>query len=210
MILYSYWRSTTSLRVRAVLNLKGFDYDIVPVNLIKGEQSDPAFTAINPSGGVPVLQLEDGTILSQSHAIIEYLDRVRPTPPLLQKDPVARAQEMAAVYSVAMDVHPLNNLKVLTYLSGPLAHSPEEVKTYVRHWMGEGLRAFQTIIRPLTPYAFGNHIGLADICLVSQMVNARKWGMDLSPFSRLVEIDALCRTHPAIDAAMPENQPDAA
>lgn len=209
MKLYSYWRSTTSLRVRAVLNLKGFDYEIVPVNLIKGEQSTAPFSVFNPSKGVPVLELDDGTVLSQSHAIIEYLDRLCPTPPLLPSDPLARAQEMAAVYCVAMDVHPINNLRVLSYLGGPLGHSKDEIASYVRHWLNEGLTAFQSMVRKGTRYSFGDTIGLADICLVSQMVNARKWNADLSSFGRLVDIDTLVRADPLISAAMPENQPDA-
>ena len=208
--LYSYWRSTTSLRVRAVLNLKGFDYEIAPVNLLTGAQSGPAFSAINPSQSVPVLVLEDGTALSQSLAIIDYLDVLRPNPPLLHSDPLHRAQERAAAYAIAMDIHPVNNLKVLNYLRGPMDQPESEVIRYVHYWMHHGLEAFQRKIRTDTAFAFGERIGLADICLVSQLVNARRWAFDLTPFDRLCDIDARALSNPLIAAAMPENQPDAA
>lgn len=208
--LYSYWRSTTSLRVRAVLNLKGFDYEIVPVNLLTGAQSGPAFSAINPSQSVPVLVLEDGTALTQSLAIIDYLDVLRPNPPLLHSDPLHRAQERAAAYAIAMDIHPVNNLKVLNYLRGPMDQPESEVIRYVHHWMHHGLEVFQRKIRTGTAFAFGERIGLADICLVSQLVNARRWAFDLTPFDRLCEIDARAVSTPSIAAAMPENLPDAA
>jgi len=207
--LYSYWRSTTSLRVRAVLNLKGFEYEILPVDLLAGAESEEWFAELNPSRGVPVLILEDGSMLSQSHAIIDYLEALRPAPSLLPSDPRLRALEMAAAYSIAMDIHPVTNLRVLNYLRGPMTQPEEEVIKFVHYWMHQGLMAFQLKIGKNTAFAFGETIGLADICLVSQMVNARRWGLDLTPFDRLCEIDALTRSNPSIAQAMPENQPDA-
>lgn len=207
--LYSYWRSTTSIRVRCVLNLKKFDYQIVPVNLLESAQTSDKFAALNPAMGVPVLVLSDGTVLTQSLAIIDYLDAIRPEPPLLQEDAVMRAKELSAAYCIAMEIHPVNNLRVLNYLRGTFGQCEDEISAYVLHWMHSGLMAFQKTIRTDTPFAFGDRLGLADICLVSQMFSARRWGLDLQPFGRLCEIDALMREHPAIAAAMPENQPDA-
>jgi len=192
-----------------VLNLKAFDYEILPVNLLAAAESEEWFAQLNPSRGVPVLILEDGSALSQSHAIIDYLEALRPAPSLLPSDPRLRALEMAAAYSIAMDIHPVTNLRVLNYLRGPMTQPEEEVIKFVHYWMHQGLMAFQLKIGKNTAFAFGETIGLADICLVSQMVNARRWGLDLAPFDRLCEIDALTRSNPSIAQAMPENQPDA-
>lgn len=209
MKLYSYWRSSTSLRVRAVLNLKKFDYQIVPVDLLAGAHHHAEFEALTPSAGVPVLELDNGIVLTQSHAIIDYLEALRPTPALLPVDPLARAEQLAAAYCIAMDIHPVNNLRVLNYLRKELHQDPEAVTAYVNHWMHEGLSAFQTLIRRGSDFSFGKTLGLADICLVSQMVNARRWGLDMTPFGRLIEIDARAKENPAIKAAMPDHQPDA-
>lgn len=192
-----------------MLNLKGFDYEILPVNLLAAAESEAWFAELNPSRGVPVLILEDGSALSQSQAIIDYLEALRPAPSLLPSDPRLRALERAAAYSISMDIHPVTNLRVLDYLRGPMTQPEEEVIKFVHHWMHQGLMAFQLKIGKGTAFAFGETIGLADICLVSQMVNARRWGLDLAPFDRLCEIDALTRTNPSIAQAMPENQPDA-
>lgn len=208
MKLYSYWRSTTSLRVRAALNLKGLSYDYAPVNLVTGEQGG-AYAGINPSKGVPALELDDGTVLTQSLAILNYLDEVHPEPALLPADPLARAQVRAAADCIALDIHPVNNLKVLGYLKGPFERSQDDAVVWMRHWMHEGFSAFQTLIRDDTPFSFGPRPGLADLCLVGQMVNARRWGLDLTGFDRLVEIDAACQKIDAIARAMPEHQPDA-
>ncbi|SDO23000.1 maleylacetoacetate isomerase/maleylpyruvate isomerase [Lutimaribacter pacificus] len=209
MKLYSYWRSTTSVRVRIALNLKGVAYDIETIDLPKGEQKADSYAALNPMKGVPTLVLDDGTALTQSMAILDYIDTVWPEPPLYPADPRERALVDAAAHAIALDIHPVNNLKVLGYLKGTLGHSQDETVDWMRHWMHEGFTAFQQLIRPGTPFCFGDTIGMADLCLVGQMVNARRWGLDLAPFARLVEIDARARERDAVQRGMPENQPDA-
>lgn len=209
MKLYSYWRSTTSFRVRAALNLKGVPYDIEPVDLISGQQSAGEYCEINPGKGVPALELDDGRIITQSVAILDYIEENWPSPPLLPEDPVTRAQVRAAAAQIALDIHPVNNLKVLAYLKGPLGHSQDEAVAWMNHWMTEGFTAFEKLLRRGTPYCFGETIGLADLCLVGQMLNARRWGCDLSQFGRLEDIDARCRENEAVHRALPEQQPDA-
>lgn len=208
MMLYSYWRSTTSLRVRAALNLKGVPYDIRCVNLTEGVQHRSDYAALNPARGVPTLVLDDGTVLTQSMAILEWLDEAYPSTALLPSDPVARAQVRAAAQIIAMDIHPINNLKVTEHLKG-MGHSADEVSDWMRHWMAQGFAAFQAMISQEGPFSFGDTLTQADLCLVGQMVNARRWGLDLTPFARLVSIDKAARAIPAISAALPENQPDA-
>lgn len=207
--LYSYWRSTTSLRVRAALNLKAVPYVIEPVNLLEGEQKAAEYVRLNPGKGVPSLVLEDGTVLVQSMAILDWLEQAYPEPPLLPQDPVARAKVQAAAHQIAMDIHPVNNLKVLGYLKGRLGQDQAACVDWMNHWMHEGFTAFQAMIGPGGDFCFGDQPGLADLCLVGQMVNARRWGCDLTPFERLVEIDENCRAVEAIARAMPEQQPDA-
>lgn len=208
MMLYSYWRSTTSLRVRAALNLKGVPYDIRCVNLTDGAQHRSGYAALNPAQGVPTLVLDDGTVLTQSMAILEWLDDAYPSTALLPSDPVKRAQVRAAAQIIAMDIHPINNLKVTEHLKG-MGHSADEVSDWMCHWMAQGFAAFQAMISPEGPFSFGDTLTQADLCLVGQMVNARRWGLDLTPFARLVSIDKAARAIPAIAAALPENQPDA-
>ena len=208
MRLYSYWRSTTSYRVRIALHLKGIDHEVVPVNLAKGEQHSPGFAALNPARGVPVLVLEDGTTLTQSLAIIDYLEGIQPKPALLPYRQPERALVMAAAHVVALDIHPVNNLRVVQRLK-TMGHGPEETAGWMRHWMNEGLSAFQAMIGTDTPFAFGDAPGLADICLVAQLYNAHRWGLDLTPFARLTEIEGNCLALEAFARARPEAQPDA-
>lgn len=208
MILYSYWRSTTSLRVRAALNLKGLDYEIRPVNLLEGAQNAPGYAALNPVQGVPTLVLADGTALTQSMAILDWLEETHPEPPLLPADPLARAQVRAAAQVIASEIHPVNNLKVVAHLKS-LGHDPQEATDWMCHWMQKGFAAYQQLIPRAGRYSFGDAITQADLCMVGQMVNARRWGLDLSPFARLTAIDEAARALPEIAAALPENQPDA-
>ncbi len=208
MRLYSYWRSTTSYRVRIALHLKGIDHEVVPVNLARGEQHNSGFAALNPARGVPVLVLEDGTTLTQSLAIIDYLEGIRPKPALLPARQPERARVMAAAHVVALDIHPVNNLRVVRRLKA-MGHGPEETAGWMRHWMNEGLSAFQAMIRTDTPFTFGDAPGLADICLVAQLYNAHRWGLDLTPFARLTEIEGNCLALEAFARARPEAQPDA-
>lgn len=208
MKLYSYWRSTTSYRVRAALNLKGLGYETVPVDLMAGAQRSSDYAAINPGRGVPALVLDDGTVLTQSLAIMDYLDAVA-KPRLLPDDPVRRAQVMACAHTVALDIHPVNNLRVAQHLQKTHDATPDQTKAWMQHWMAEGFVATEALVLPSTTFAFGPAPDLADLCIVAQVYNAHRWGVDMTPYPRLSRIEAACLAHPAIDAARPENQPDA-
>ncbi|UWQ11105.1 maleylacetoacetate isomerase [Aliiroseovarius crassostreae] len=206
--LYTYWRSTTSYRVRIALNLKGVPYESHPVNLVKGEQRSAEFQAMNPGKGVPVLELEDGTVLTQSLAILDYLDHAYPDPALLPGNPIERARVMAAAHIIALDIHPVNNLRVVQHLD-KMGHSKADSVEWMVHWMTEGLTAFQATLPTGTKFAFGNQPTLADICLVSQLYNGHRWGVDMAPFARLTEIEETCLALTAFAKARPEAQPDA-
>lgn len=209
MMLYSYWRSTTSYRVRIALNLKGLAFDTVPVNLVAGEQRAPDYVALNPIEGVPVLVLDDGTALTQSLAILDYLDAVAPEPPLLPADPLARAKVLAAAHTIAMDIHPVNNLKVGARLKSEHGLTQADWVAWMQHWMQKGLAAYQALLPEGPVFSFADRPDLADICLVAQLYNAHRWGVDLARFPRLREIERAALALPAFDAARPENQPDA-
>lgn len=206
--LYTYWRSTTSYRVRIALNMKGLAYESHPVNLVKGVQRNAEYQAMNPGKGVPVLELDDGTVLTQSLAILDYLDRVYPDPALLPSTPIERAKVMAAAHVIALDIHPVNNLRVVQHL-GKMGHSKADGVEWMVHWMNEGLTAFQAMLPGDTRFAFGDTPTLADICLVSQLYNGHRWGVDMAPFARLIEIEETCLALPAFADARPEAQPDA-
>ncbi len=205
MKLYSYWRSTTSYRVRVALHLKGIPFETIPVNLIEGEQRSATFSQVNPSGGVPVLELQDGTRLTQSLAILDYLDTIA-APKLVPADPLLAAQVRAAAQIIALDIHPVNNLKVVGML--PDADADAKV-SWMLHWMHEGFNAFSQAIHNKDKYCFGDTVTIADICLVGQLINAHRWGLDLSPYPRLTEIETNCLALPAFQAAAPDAQPDA-
>lgn len=211
MRLYSYWRSSAAWRVRIALNLKQVPYEIAPVHLLRGggEQLQPAYRRINPNAVVPALELDDGAILTQSLAIIDYLDETRPEPPLLPADPVRKAQVRAAAQIIACDLHPINNLRVASHLKTALGHSPDEAVGWMRHWMRIGLDAYAQSIEGQGRFSFGDTPTLADLCLVPQLYNARRWGLDLTGLERLVAIDAACASIPAFAAAVPDRQPDA-
>lgn len=204
MKLYEYWRSTTSYRVRIVLNLKGLPYEQLPVSLLDNEQHSPAYRALNPSGAVPTLVLADGTALTQSLAIIDYLDTLHPSPSLLPDNPLSAAKTRAAALIIACDIHPVNNLKVGAQLKA-LGHDQDTVVAWMKHWMADGLTAFQALIRPNTPFCFGDTPDLADICLIPQLYNAHRWGLDMGAFKRLSEIEARCLALPAFAAAHPDH-----
>jgi maleylacetoacetate isomerase len=208
MKLYTYWRSTTSYRVRIALHLKGLAYEPVPVNLVEGAQKTPDYAALNPGLGVPTLVLDDGTILTQSMAILDWLEETYPDPALLPTDAAQRAKVRAAALTIAADIHPVNNLRVIARLKS-MGHSQEEAVSWMNDWMLRGFTAFDQLISPGTAYCFGDTPGLADLCLVPQLYNAHRWGCDLSALPRLTQIEAHCLRHPAFEAARPENQPDA-
>lgn len=213
MQLYSYFRSSAAYRVRIALAVKAIAYEIVPVNLRRqgGEHRQPAYLERNPLGLVPAL--DTGTaVLAQSLAIIEYLEETVPDPALLPKDALARAQVRALALSVACDIHPLNNLRVLEYLRGPLGQTPAAVQSWYEHWIATGLKSLEVLAaRHSTAARFlhGANLTLADLCLVPQMWNARRFRCDLAPYPTLVAIDAHLATLPAFQAARPEIQPDA-
>jgi len=211
MRLYSYWRSTAAYRVRITLNMKGVAYETMPVDLVAdgGQQHAADYTALNPSHLVPTLVLEDGTALTQSLAIVEYLDITHPEPPLLPADPIQRARVKAAALVIAADMHPVNNLRVMQHLGAKFGATPDDKAEWMRHWMRSGFDALLQMVDSDTRFAFGDTPGFADICLTAQYYNARRWGLDLDPYTRLTEIEQNCLALPAFEAATPENQPDA-
>ena len=210
MKLYSYFRSSAAYRVRIALNLKGLAYETVPVHLVKegGHNRRPEFRAINPQMRVPALVAPTGDVLIQSLAIIEYLDETHPEPPLLPKDPIARAQARALAEIVACDIHPLNNIGSLRYLKRELHQEQAAIDAWYHHWVLAGFEALEALVRP-GPYACGGAVTVADLCLVPQVYNARRLNVPLDKFPKIVAIDAACLALPAFDRARPENQPDA-
>jgi maleylacetoacetate isomerase/maleylpyruvate isomerase len=211
MKLYSYWRSSAAYRVRIALNLKQVSCETVPVHLVRGggEHLKPDYRRINPNGLVPALVLDDGSVITQSLAIVEYLEETFPEPRLLPADPLLRARARAAAQIIACDVHPINNLRVGSYLKTTLGHTQDDVVAWMRHWMRLGLEAYAQSIEPDGPFSFGDTLTLADLCLVPQLYNARRWGLDPSGLGRLKAIEASCTAIPAFAAAAPERQPDA-
>ncbi len=211
MILYSYFRSSAAYRVRIALNIKGIEYELRPVNLLEGAQREAGYLDANPQGLVPALQLDDGTRLTQSMAICEYLDEVQPEPPLLPGDAAARARVRALAQIVGADTHPLNNLRVLNYLTGELEVTDDQRLAWIREWIARGFGAVEALLAgPATGnFCHGNAPTLSDIFLVPQVFNARRFDCDLSPYPRLVEIADRCGTLDAFARAAPENQPDA-
>jgi len=208
--LYSYFRSSAAYRVRIALNLKGLAYETVPVHLVKegGHNRRPEFRAINPQMRVPALSVPTGDVLIQSLAIIEYLDETHPEPPLLPKDPIARAQARALAEIVACDIHPLNNIGSLRYLKRELHQEQAAIDAWYHHWVLTGFEAIEALVRP-GPYACGGAVTVADLCLVPQVYNARRLNVPLDKFPKIVAIDTACLALPAFDRARPENQPDA-
>jgi maleylacetoacetate isomerase len=202
--LFDYFRSSASYRVRIALNLKGLDHERVPLNLLEGGQKGPDYRAINPQGLIPALEI-DGRILTQSLAIIDYLEATRPEPPLLPKDPADSAHVRALALAVACDIHPLNNLRVLKYLSGPLAQPQEARDSWYRHWVSEGLEALEALAAARAGrFLFGDSPTLADICLVPQLFNARRFEVPLDDYPTLVRADSEAGRLEAFAAAHPD------
>jgi len=212
--LYSYWRSSAAYRVRIGLNLKGLSYEIVPVHLVRsgGEQHTPGYREINPQELVPVL-CHGQRRMSQSLAILEYLDEVWPEPALLPATARERQRVRALAQLVACDIHPLNNLRVLQYFEREWNVPQSERDDWVRHWIATGFTALEALLaeNPSTgDFCEGEFPTLADCCLVPQVYNARRFGVDLTPYPTIVRIEAACLALPAFQAAAPEQQPDAA
>lgn len=206
--LYDYYRSSASFRVRIALNLKGLDYEIIPVHLVNngGEQFYADYQAKNPQSLVPTLH--DGNhFITQSLAIIEYLNDTHPTPALLPEDPYQKAFARSLALQIAADIHPLNNLRVLNFLKNEIKISDEQKTKWYQHWMQIGLSALEKNLQTAKlsgDFCVGNTISIADICLAPQMYNARRFACDLSAYPTLVQIDANCQKHPAFIKAWPE------
>jgi maleylacetoacetate isomerase len=209
MQLYTYFRSSAAWRVRIALALKNLSTEHVAIHLTRngGEQKLPAFRQKNPLGVVPVLELDDGTLLTQSLAIIEWLEETHPDPPLLPADPVARAKVRAFALAIACDIHPLNNLRVLNYIGQDQAARD----TWYRHWIAEGLAALEALLADAGPgpFCFGNAPGLADACLVPQVFNARRFSCPLEAYPGLLRAEAAALALPAFRDTAPDRQPDA-
>jgi maleylpyruvate isomerase len=209
MKLHGYFRSSASYRVRIALNLKGLLAEHLPHHLRKGEQCAPAYLALNPQGFVPTLEDDTGTVLTQSLAIIEWLEETHPEPPLLPQEPLKRAKVRAFAMALACDTHPVQNLKVLGRLRE--MGLPEEQVTGWAAWANrEGLSACETLIaREPGPFCFGVAPTIADLCLVPQLANARRFGVDVAAFPRLLQAEAAAKALPAFADAAPERQSDA-
>lgn len=204
--LYNYYRSSASFRVRIALNIKQIEYEKIPIQLTASEQLTKDYNTINPQGLVPTLTMEQGHI-TQSLAIIEYLDEMYPTPPLLPADPYQRALTRAFALAIAADIHPLNNLRVLKYLTEKFNLSEEQKTTWYHHWIMQGFDALEANLKSspfVGRFCFGDTPTLADICLVPQMYNARRYACNLDCYPMLMRIDALCQTLPAFKNASPD------
>ncbi|SJM70804.1 Maleylacetoacetate isomerase @ Glutathione S-transferase, zeta [Brevundimonas diminuta 3F5N] len=209
MILHGYWRSGTSYRTRIALNLKGLEYQQAALDLRTGAQKSDAYLRLNPQGLVPALETDDGLVLTQSPAILEWLEETHPEPPLLPRDAAGRAQVRAMAAVIGCDIHPLNNLRVLKAVRG-LGADQAGVDAWAGQWIIDGFTALEAlVVRHGEGWCFGAAPTLADCYLMPQLYSARRFNVDLAAFPRLLEIEARAEVHPAFIAALPENQPDA-
>lgn len=212
MKLYTFFRSSAAFRVRIALNLKGLPYESLPKSFAKNEHRAADYLALNPQGLIPALATDEGAVLSQSLAIIEYLNDKYPSTPLLPAGPLDRARVRSMALAISCDIHPLNNLRVLNYLRSELKQDDQAVSQWYRHWVAEGFKGLEAQAREFSSdqrYCFGEAVSLADICLVPQMFNARRFETDLTPFPTLTAISSHLESLPAFAAARPEAQPDA-
>ena len=208
-VLYDYYRSSAAYRVRIALNLKGVDYERRPVNLLESEQKSGGYRALNPQGLVPMLEI-DGQRLVQSLSIIVYLDQTFPDPPLMPREPAEQAHVRAMALAIACDIHPLNNLRVLKYLKNELGRSQEEADRWYAHWIGEGLPALETMAAPRSgAFLFGDTPTIADVCLVPQLFNARRFDVPLDDYPTLLRADESASKLEAFAAAHPDRAAEA-
>ena len=210
MQLYGYFRSSAAYRVRIACNLKELAFETIPIHLQKegGQNLKPDYRAINPQMRVPTLKLDTGELLTQSLAIIEYLDETHPAPPLLPVDAVGRAKVRALAQLIACDIHPLNNVAPLRYLKNAMGQEQDKIDAWYRHWVVVGFDALEAMLGA-GRYCYGNVVTLADICLVPQVANARRLKVPLDKYPKILAVDAACAKLPAFEQARPENQPDA-
>ncbi len=210
MLLYDYFRSSAAFRVRIALALKGLSAERRFIHLLKagGEQNTDGYRLKNPQGLVPTLELDNGETLTQSLAIIEYLDALQPEPRLVPAEAVLAAKARAVALAIACDIHPLGNLRVLSYLKDELGESEDAITRWRMHWVQEGLRAVEQLIAP-APFCFGARPTIADVCLAPQLFYAARFSISLEAFPRVRAVGAVCDAHPAFQAAHPSAQPDA-
>lgn len=207
LTLHGYWRSSAAYRVRIALNLKGLDYAQKTYDLRQRAEKEASYAALNPQKLVPALQTEDGTLLTQSLAILEWLEETHPAPRLLPENPTDRAHVRALNAIVACDIHPVNNLRILNVLRGAIKASDDQVNAWIARWISDGFDAFEALIGGR--YCFGDTPTLADCCLVPQVYNARRFNLDLARWPKIAAVDAACQALPAFARAHPDQQPDA-
>ena len=211
IVLHNYYRSSTSYRVRIALEMKGLTYDYVPHHLRHGDHLEPAYLAVNPQGLVPAL-IWGGRLLTQSLAIIEFLDETKPEPPLLPRDALGRARVRMLAQMIACDIHPVNNLRVLTSLRTLFGAGDQDIANWFRHWVNEGFQPLEKILASSAEtrtFCHGDAPGLADICLAAQVTNNARFNIDMTPYPTIVRINAACMALPALQKAAPHNQIDA-
>ena len=210
MKLYTYFRSSAAFRVRIALNLKGLAYEPVFVHLAKGEHRAAGYAKVNPQGLLPTLELDDGTRLSQSLAIIEYLDEAHPAKPLIPRDVLGKARVRSLSYLIASEIHPVNNLRVLQHLKRALGQNEDQINTWYRHWIADGLAKLEAELSGSRgKFCHGDTPTMADCCLVPQIFNAKRYQSDLAPYPNTMRVFDACMKLDAFDRAQPSRQPDA-
>ncbi len=209
IILHGYWRSSASYRVRIALNMKGVAVTHRSVNLRAGDQKQSAHLDLNPQGYVPILELEDGTCLTQSLAVLDYLDATYPEPALMPRDAILRSKILAASLVIASDIHPIQNLSVLKYIRAEYGQGDAAVKEWVQHWITRGFESLEAMGNASKEFFLTDTPMFFECCLIPQIYNARRFGVDMTPFPKLLAVEARCQALSAFENALPENQADA-